>query len=56
MLRMGNTTILGIRTLYTATVDGLKMEKKNERIKNLAGIIIMLVVITVDLVIPLFYL
>lgn len=41
----------GIRTLHSATIDDLKMEKINEGIANLAGIDIILIIIIISLVI-----
>lgn len=49
MLRAENIKIQGFRTLYSATLDGLKMEESNEVINDLAGIDIMPIVITISL-------
>ena len=38
MLRMGNFTMQGVRTLYTTTIDGLKTENINEGITDLGGV------------------
>lgn len=51
MLRIGRITMQGLRTLFTATVGGLQMEKINEGINNLPGIDIILIIIIVSLVI-----
>lgn len=37
MLKMGNFTMQGARTLYTTTIDGLKTENINEGITDLGG-------------------
>lgn len=51
MLRMGNITIQGVRTLCSETMDDLKMEKIIEEITDLAVIDIMLVIIIICLLI-----
>lgn len=48
MLRMENMTMKGARTLYSSTIDSLKMEKND--INALAKIEIMLIVITINFV------
>lgn len=47
--RMGNITMQGDRTLYRTTIENV-----NEGINDLAGIDIMLIVITIGLVINIF--
>lgn len=48
MLRMEHITVKGAGTLYSATIDGLKMEKKG--INALAKTEIMLIAITINYV------
>ena len=46
---MGNNiTVQVVRTLYGFTMDGLKMEKFNEGVINLAGVDIMSIVIIIS--------
>lgn len=47
---MGNI-ILDIRTLYNATLDGLKIKAQNEKINDLIEIDIILIIITISLVV-----
>lgn len=35
MLKIGHITVPEIRILFTATIDGMQIEKKNEGINNL---------------------
>lgn len=51
ILRMENIKMQGTKTLYNATMDGLKMENLKKGINDLAGIDKLLVVITISLVI-----
>lgn len=46
---MGIITIQGYGILYSAAMDSLKMGKINEGITDLAGIDIMLIIITISL-------
>lgn len=50
-LRVGNTLGQGVRTMYSATLDGLKTEAENKKINNLTHIDIILIIITISLVI-----
>ena len=50
MLRMGNAIIRGIRTLYNATLDDLKMEAENGKINDLSEVDIIPVIIAISLV------
>lgn len=43
MLKIGHITVHGIRILFTATMDGMQIEKKNEGINNLTLTDLMLV-------------
>jgi hypothetical protein len=49
-LRIGNT-MQGVRTLYSITLDGLKIEEENEKINDLTKIKIVFIIITISLVI-----
>ena len=41
----------GVRTLYSITLDGLKIEAENEKINDLTKIKIVFIIITISLVI-----
>ena len=41
----------GVRTLYSITLDGLKIEEENEKINDLTKIKIVFIIITISLVI-----
>lgn len=45
MLGMRNIRMQGVRTLYSATLDGLKIEAENEKINDLIEIDIMSTII-----------
>lgn len=51
MLMMGNIIIQGVRTLYSATLDGLKIEAENEKMNDVTEVSIIPVIITISLVI-----
>lgn len=51
MLRIGNITMQGVRTLFSGIMNGLKMKNINEGINHLAGIDIIAILITNSLVI-----
>lgn len=46
----------GTRTLYSLIMDGLKMENINEEINFLAGMGLILIAVTINLVISIFIL
>lgn len=56
MLKMENITMKGTRTLYSLIMDGLKMENINEEINFLAGMGLILIAVTINLVISIFIL